>query len=65
MATIKKCTCLHSFQDERYGFLKRVHNFARKANAGAGGHRCTVCLDVKRAGGAAPGSEEERDALAQ
>ena len=59
MAKILKCTCLHSFQDERYGFLKRVHNFARKANGGAGGHRCTVCQDVKRVGATpAPDGEE-------
>lgn len=51
MTKILTCTCLHDFQDSRYGFLKRVHNFARKAFAGDGGWRCTVCLNEKRRDG--------------
>mgnify|MGYP003985295631 FL=1 len=47
---IKKCTCKHKFQDEKYGPNQRVHNFALKGNQGHAGWRCTVCSDVKPAG---------------
>jgi len=41
------CSCEHTFQDEKYGKNKRVHNFAVNSNNKAGGWRCTVCEKVK------------------
>ena len=35
---IKKCTCQHDFQSERYGSNMRVHTPTEK-----GKWRCTVC----------------------
>ncbi len=57
MATIKKCICIHPFQDERYGFQKRVHNTCKD-----GKHRCTVCLDVKRVGASSTTDAKEEGA---
>ena len=41
---IKKCTCEHKYQDERYGKKMRLHNEMGKC----GGWRCTVCGNVKK-----------------
>jgi len=43
--SIKRCTCINAFQDERYGVGMRVHNFARGGGTN-GGYRCTVCSNV-------------------
>ena len=40
---IKKCTCDHKYQDERYGKGERVHNELE----GAKEYRCTVCEKVR------------------
>ena len=40
---IKKCTCEHKYQDEKYGKGNRVHNEL----ASGKGHRCTVCEKIK------------------
>lgn len=34
---ILTCSCVHTYQDERYGQNKRLHNKTDK------GYRCTVC----------------------
>ncbi len=57
MATIKKCICVHPFQDERYGFQKRVHNACKDGKL-----RCTVCQDVKRVGSPSTPDAEEKGA---
>ena len=44
---IINCDCKNAFQDETYGKVKRVHNYAAKANGGNGGWRYTVCLKIK------------------
>ena len=36
---IKRCTCKHAYQDEKYGQGKRVFNTLQKV----GMYRCTVC----------------------
>ena len=36
-----RCTCVHAFQDERYGPQVRVFNLCKD------GWRCTVCGAVK------------------
>ena len=41
---IKKCTCNHAYQDERYGKGMRLHNETGKD----GEWRCTVCGNVKK-----------------
>lgn len=41
---IIECTCRHSFQDERYGSGKRLHN--RMEGKDIIKHRCTVCANV-------------------
>ena len=38
--TVKKCTCIHAYQDKRYGKFLRVHNKGTK------GWVCTVCRNV-------------------
>jgi hypothetical protein len=38
--TEKRCSCVHPFQDKRYGKGIRVHNKTDKA------FRCTVCTSV-------------------
>lgn len=40
---IRNCTCVHKFQDERYGPGKRVHNPCK----GGDYVRCTVCGSEK------------------
>lgn len=42
-ATIKQCTCKHSYQDARYGENKRVHVLIGPAKNPEKGWRCTVC----------------------
>jgi len=42
---VKKCTCIHKFQDEIYGVGRRVHNQSLKDRTVR--WRCTVCGDVK------------------
>lgn len=39
---IKKCTCKHEFQDEKYGKGYRVHNPINN-EANINNWRCTVC----------------------
>lgn len=41
---ILACTCVHAFQDRRYGAGNRVHNPSTKGSA------CTVCGNVKSVG---------------
>lgn len=40
-SVIKRCTCTHAFQDERYGTGMRVANRTAKSNPTT--YRCTVC----------------------
>jgi len=40
MTLIKPCTCVHAYQDEKYGKRNRVHNTTVST---AHDHRCTVC----------------------
>ena len=43
-ALVLRCTCKHSFQDERYGDSMRLHNEEKKgAKATSTKYRCTVC----------------------
>ena len=44
---ILTCACEHPQQDEVHGKGNRVHNYATKANAGAGGYRRSVCSAMK------------------
>lgn len=37
------CTCIHPFQDERYGVGNRLHNYAKNHPNKTGGWRCSVC----------------------
>ena len=41
---IRKCTCKHEYQDERYGKGMRLYNKIGKDK----GWRCTVCGNVKK-----------------
>ena len=41
---VKGCTCEHSYQDERYGKGRRVHNATMTTPVT---YRCTVCSAVK------------------
>lgn len=50
MTAVIACSCRHEFQDKQYTKGHRVHNYARKANGGVGGFRCTVCQNVKQTG---------------
>jgi hypothetical protein len=43
---IVHCTCVHKYQDAKYGVGNRVANYARNANNKQGGYRCTVCERV-------------------
>lgn len=36
---VRKCSCVHEFQDKRYGKGKRVHTYSSKDDE----YRCTVC----------------------
>lgn len=40
------CDCHHPFQDERYGYGRRLHNDSRK-DGNLKGWRCTVCGNMK------------------
>lgn len=40
-SVIKKCTCKHKYQDERYGKGNRVMNERKKDSTSK--YRCTVC----------------------
>jgi len=44
---IKKCTCIHEYQDEKYGTGKRVHNALASNSGHPRQYRCTVCGDIK------------------
>jgi hypothetical protein len=44
-ARILKCTCEHSYQDEKFGKGKRLHN---KAGKDSTSWRCTICGNVKK-----------------
>lgn len=41
MTKVLTCTCVHKFQDERYGTGRRVHNPVEKSSTDM--WRCTVC----------------------
>ena len=44
---IKKCTCVHDWQDWKWGKGMRVHNpITNKTNVNK--WRCTVCLKEKK-----------------
>ena len=47
MTKIKRCSCKHTYQDERYGKGKRVHNSMSALNS-SGSWRCTVCGTAKK-----------------
>lgn len=40
---VKPCTCKHTFQDEKYGPGRRVHNDTKPDSAGKPQVRCSVC----------------------
>lgn len=42
MIKIMPCTCVHPYQDAKYGIGRRVHNGCG-SNKGSHGHRCTSC----------------------
>lgn len=45
---ILKCSCAHTYQDEKYGAYNRVHTPMQKAErAEHRKYRCTVCEKVK------------------
>jgi hypothetical protein len=44
---IRKCTCKHKYQDEKYGKGRRVHN-EMKPRSGDKECRCTVCSCIKK-----------------
>lgn len=43
---ILKCTCVHAYQDQRYGAGMRAHTPLKNGN-----QRCTVCSKVKTPAG--------------
>jgi len=43
MTKIKRCTCVNSYQDKRYGKHRRVHNKATGGTKRPEGWVCTVC----------------------
>lgn len=47
-SVIKPCHCTHKYQDERYGYGKRVHNVGGKDSKDSPKLRCTVCGDTKQ-----------------
>jgi len=44
---IKRCTCMHAYQDEKYGKGNRVHNAMASTQQHLRKYRCTVCGSVK------------------
>ena len=40
---IRKCTCIHDYQNKQYGKGKRVMNETRKSSTNHIIYRCTVC----------------------
>ena len=48
MTKILFCTCIHKFQNDRYGPQNRVHNKVTNEVKYMGKWRCTVCSNVKR-----------------
>ena len=42
-STVHPCSCSNSFQDQRYGYRRRVHNFCADGEKS----RCTVCGNEK------------------
>ena len=40
---IKRCNCIHKYQDKKYGTKMRVHNESKSVRQGARAHTCTVC----------------------
>lgn len=44
---IISCSCVHAYQDERYGEGKRVHNSGAKTTGAKVTYTCTVCGSVK------------------
>jgi hypothetical protein len=45
-SAIMRCTCVHSYQDEKYGKGMRVHSRRVKGRAPLG-WRCSVCGTTK------------------
>lgn len=45
MTIIRKCNCIHEFQDRTYGLQNRVMNSLADINK----YRCTVCLKIHSA----------------
>ena len=44
---IKKCDdsyCKSNYQDSKYGFGMRVHNYTEKGSGNQKIYRCTVCM---------------------
>lgn len=46
MTKVIDCSCVHAYQDKRYGVGKRLANNAG-GTKGAKGWRCTVCAKMK------------------
>lgn len=42
-SAVKKCSCKHKFQDERYGEGSRVMNPCKGPGVNTVAYRCTVC----------------------
>lgn len=58
MATrIVSCSCVHPFQDERYGPGQRLAVSCKSSQAGVLRFRCTVCGKVHEFGGKSPPGE--------
>ena len=47
MTELRPCTCVHKYQQEKYGTL-RVHNSGKRGTQVE--YRCTVCGSAKLAG---------------
>lgn len=43
ITVVKNCSCMHEYQDKKYGKGKRIHNVTIKGTTA----RCTVCGNVK------------------
>ncbi len=48
---ILSCSCVNTYQDEKYGKEKRVHNLCKPKNPGTDIYRCTVCGAIKNISG--------------
>lgn len=41
------CSCVHAFQDWKYGHGQRVHNQTKPTKVAESKYRCTVCKHEK------------------